>query len=172
MAQNDGHLQHRYDRVAFAAVDNATHWTTPVQIGNQTLNLLIDTGSADLWVYGLDVKDPGGHRVYDHRDAFGGPPETHYAYRGATPVNQTFDISYGFNDSRVQGFVVIDKVSVAATPPLPVAIEVATEVSDTMKSINVDGILGLAFRDLNRGKIHGHLRVVIQYGRKGKNDLS
>lgn len=60
------------------------------------------------WVYGPSVKDPGSHQVYDYTKAYGGPPDQYTASPGATPVNQTFDISYGFNDSEVKGFVVVD----------------------------------------------------------------
>lgn len=43
------HLQRRYDVNAPATYEYAgAHWTTPVKIGDQILNLLIDTGSSDL----------------------------------------------------------------------------------------------------------------------------
>lgn len=43
------HLQRRYDVNAPATYEyKGAHWTTPVKIGNQVLNLLIDTGSSDL----------------------------------------------------------------------------------------------------------------------------
>ncbi|KAL8946172.1 MAG: hypothetical protein Q9222_007403 [Ikaeria aurantiellina] len=50
----------------------------------------------------------------------------------------------------VRGFVAFDDVSVGASPPVLMAIEVATEVSETIKGFDEwDGILGLGFRDLN-----------------------
>lgn len=48
---NEGvtHLQRRYDTHTLATYEYVgAHWTTPVKIGNQTFNLLVDTGSSDL----------------------------------------------------------------------------------------------------------------------------
>ncbi|KAL8829607.1 MAG: hypothetical protein Q9170_006093 [Blastenia crenularia] len=159
-----GHqLQRRYDRAALATYETAgSHWTTQVTIGTQTLNLLVDTGSADLkainnltshyrWVFSPFIEDPGNHTLYDYTKSPGSQPIIDVPLNGDGPrTNETFDISYGFNNSRVQGIVVSDSVSVNGTPGVWMGVEVATEVSQPWKDMKgIDGILGLGFRDLN-----------------------
>ncbi|KAL9601242.1 MAG: hypothetical protein Q9219_002647 [cf. Caloplaca sp. 3 TL-2023] len=126
------------------------------------------------WVYGTQVKNPGKHTIYDYTKSPGSRVMFYSDINGglnAPRTPQRFDISYAFNDSRIQGFVVSDvldpqthlcrmvhhranefhqAVSVGATPPVWMAVEVATEVSNPFKNMKgVDGIIGLGFRDLN-----------------------
>ncbi|KAL8799740.1 MAG: hypothetical protein Q9182_005683, partial [Xanthomendoza sp. 2 TL-2023] len=96
------------------------------------------------------VKDLQGHAVYDYRKS----PNSHYIQQapapGIAPVNLTFDIGYEFQDSRVQGRVVNEVVSLAGVPSVPMNIEVATEVSDAVKSVKCwDGMIGMGFSGLN-----------------------
>ncbi|KAL8715197.1 MAG: hypothetical protein Q9220_001155 [cf. Caloplaca sp. 1 TL-2023] len=118
------------------------------------LNLLVDTGSSDLWVFSPYVKDAGNHTLYDWTKS---PLDVGANWDPSADPDSghpTFDISYGFPDSRVRGFVVLDDVSVGETPPVLMAVEVATDVSQTIKGISEwDGILGLGFRELNAGSL-------------------
>ncbi|KAL8685114.1 MAG: hypothetical protein Q9218_007971 [Villophora microphyllina] len=152
------HLQRRYDTHTLATYEyTGAHWTTPVKIGNQILNLLVDTGSSDLWVFSPYVHNPVvngfNHTLYDYTKSPGsgittdcGPDEDIH-----TPckTNSTFDISYSFPDSEVKGFVVNDWVSVGATDPVQMNVEVATVVNNAFKGAPIDGILGLGFQSEN-----------------------
>lgn len=46
---------------------NDKDYLTPVTIGGQTLNLRVDTGSSDLWVFSplLPTAEQRGHKIYD-----------------------------------------------------------------------------------------------------------
>ncbi|KAL9605901.1 MAG: hypothetical protein Q9179_000922 [Wetmoreana sp. 5 TL-2023] len=141
-------LQRRYDRAAIAAYEfSGAHWTTQVTIGSQVLNLMVDTGSADLPY----VKDPGDHVLYNYTKSPHSEPMFDVPIGGGRHTPETFDIQYGFKNSRVRGFVVSDSVSIGATPPVWMAVEVATEVATPFKNmVGVDGIIGLGFQRLNR----------------------
>ncbi|KAL9576586.1 MAG: hypothetical protein Q9212_006976 [Teloschistes hypoglaucus] len=151
------HLQRRYEVNAPAKYYyEGAQWTTPVKIGNQILNLMIDTGSSDLWVFSPDVKNPSvngyNHTLYDYTKS----PASKISRTCGPPINPmglcknlTFDIYYGFPNSGVQGFVVNDWVSVGGTDPVQMLVEAATNVNDVFKSMPIDGILGLGFQALN-----------------------
>ncbi|KAI4207243.1 MAG: hypothetical protein LQ348_000628 [Seirophora lacunosa] len=105
------------------------------------------------WVYSPLIKEPGDHKIYDYTKSPNSQLVTQIPAPGAEPVNATFDISYSFDDSRVRGLVVNEDVSIGATPPVSMNIEVATEVSRTVKNIDCwDGILGLGWKSQNRGE--------------------
>ncbi|KAL8738241.1 MAG: hypothetical protein Q9181_000921 [Wetmoreana brouardii] len=103
------------------------------------------------WVFSPLVKDPGDHVLYNYTKSPHSEPMYDAPIGGGPHTNETFDIQYGFNNSRVQGFVVSDSVSVGATPPVWMAVEVATEVANPFKNmVGIDGIIGLGFQELNR----------------------
>ncbi|KAL8815377.1 MAG: hypothetical protein Q9223_005475 [Gallowayella weberi] len=144
-------LQARSDWAALAIYQpDCYHWTVNVTLGTQVLNLVVDTGSSDLWVYSPLVKNPQNHTLYDYRKS----PNSHYIQQapapGIAPVNATFDIGYEFQGSHVQGLVVNEVVSLAGVPSVPMNIEVATEVSDAVKNVKCwDGVIGMGFGGLN-----------------------
>ncbi|KAL8704287.1 MAG: hypothetical protein Q9201_002541 [Fulgogasparrea decipioides] len=91
-------LQRRYDRAAIAAYEfSGAHWTTQVTIGSQVLNLMVDTGSADLPY----VKDPGDHVLYNYTKSPHSEPMFDVPIGGGRHTPETFDIQYGFKNSRV-----------------------------------------------------------------------
>lgn len=123
--------------------DYDVEYLTPVEIGTpaQTLNLDIDTGSSDLWVYSTatPASDVNGQEVYD--------PDA-----STTSVKQaglTWDISYG-DGSSSKGDVYLDTVSIGGLAVTGQAVEAATDVSaEFTADTEIDGLLGLAFSSLN-----------------------
>lgn len=118
-------------------------YLTPVQIGTppQTLNLDLDTGSADLWVYSSATppSDVNGQEVYNPSKS-----NTSSKVQGST-----WDISYG-DGSSSSGHVYYDNVTVGGLSVYPMAVEAADDVSaEFTADSDIDGLLGLAFGKLN-----------------------
>lgn len=112
----------------------------PVTVGNQTLNLDFDTGSADLWVYSTlqPSSQQSGHSVYNPNDS------TSKILSGST-----WDIQYG-DGSSASGNVYADKVVVGPVTATSQAVEAATSVSSSfLQDTDNDGLLGLAFSSIN-----------------------
>ncbi|KAL8787175.1 MAG: hypothetical protein Q9213_002391 [Squamulea squamosa] len=165
-----------YDRAAAITYSSVCdHWSVETTIGNQSLNLLLDTGSSDFWVYSQHVEDPGNHTLYDYtksstyRQVYQTDPSTN------KNVRPTFDISYAFEGSNVKGFMVNDvslcgpniekhtkrlqEISIGGMPPLAVTIGVATNVTKNIKDLPCwDGVIGLGFIDQNKGDYYGLTR--------------
>lgn len=118
-------------------------YLTPVQIGSpaQTLNLDIDTGSSDLWVYSSETpsSEVNGQSVYNP-----GASNT-----SAKQSSLSWSISYG-DGSSSEGDVYYDTVSIGGLSVQNMAVEVATEVSSEFTAdTDIDGLLGLGFSNLN-----------------------
>ncbi|KAI4111778.1 MAG: hypothetical protein LQ339_000235 [Xanthoria mediterranea] len=151
--KDDIPLQRRWNE-SMSAIYQPTcdHWSIEAKIGNQTLNLLVDTGSSDLWVYSSMVQNPGSHTLYDYGDK---PFLQQIPAEGGAAVNATFDISYGFPGSNVKGFVGSEVVSLGGVPSFVMNINLATEVSDAVKNVPCwDGIIGMGFKGLNTVRPH------------------
>ncbi|ROV94046.1 hypothetical protein VMCG_08252 [Cytospora schulzeri] len=118
-------------------------YVTPIQIGTpgQTLNLDIDTGSADLWVFSSETPsdEVSGQDIYTPSKS-----STSKLLSGAE-----WDITYG-DGSSSSGNVYTDKVSIGGLSVSGQAIELAEEVSSSFtQDSTTDGLLGLAFSSLN-----------------------
>ncbi|ODM15700.1 hypothetical protein SI65_08934 [Aspergillus cristatus] len=137
-----------------SAADNGTavakpeeddkEYLTPVKIGDTTLNLDIDTGSADLWVFSseLSTTAQSGHSVYKP------------ASNATKMEGYSWEISYG-DGSGATGDVYKDTVTVGGVTAHGQAVEAAKEISRSfVADKNNDGLMGLAFSSLNTVKPH------------------
>lgn len=121
-------------------------YLAPVYIGGQLLNLDIDTGSSDLWVFSseLSLADQAGHSVYNPNKS----STAHFL------PNQTWESQYG-DGSSASGNVWTDCVWVGGTVVEGQAIETADEISSAfMSDADSDGIMGLGFDVLNGGEFY------------------
>ncbi|KAF9629451.1 putative aspartic endopeptidase pep1 protein [Lasiodiplodia theobromae] len=112
-----------------------TEYLTPVTIGNTTLQLQIDTGSSDLWVYSSFMPESikADHSVYDP------------AVSGIKMDGYSWNITYG-DESAASGSVYADKVVVGDLTATSQAVGAATSVSNMfVEDPTEDGILGLGF---------------------------
>lgn len=118
---------------------NDEEYLTPVSIGGTTLNLDIDTGSADLWVFSteLSTSEQSGHSVYNPKKS------------GTKLSGYTWDISYG-DGSGASGDVYTDTVTVGGVTASKQAVEAAQKISSQFQQdTDNDGLLGLAFSSIN-----------------------
>ncbi|OBS18349.1 hypothetical protein FPOA_10076 [Fusarium poae] len=121
--------------------DNGAEWLTPVQIGTpaQTLNLVFDTGSSDLWVFSTETTSSSGHHEYN-------PAKSSTAKRLA---GATWSVEY-VDGNTSSGDVYKDNVSVGGLAVASQAVESAQRVSHNFEQMaGVDGLLGLGFSSSN-----------------------
>ncbi|RSL92445.1 hypothetical protein CEP52_013808 [Fusarium oligoseptatum] len=121
--------------------DGDVEWLTPIQIGTpgQVLNLDLDTGSSDLWVFTNTTQGASARTNYNP-----GKSSTSKKLNG-----YTFSIRYGDSTSS-SGDVYLDKVSAGRLSVNNQAVETATRVSSAFDSEpNLDGLMGLGFSSLN-----------------------
>ncbi|KAG5934213.1 hypothetical protein E4U60_004026 [Claviceps pazoutovae] len=141
--QQQGNVERSTGSAKAAPTDDDEKYLTPVQIGTppQTLNLLFDTGSSDLWVFSNDT-------VADEVRS-----QTLYQPGNSSTATQlsglTWQIKYADGASS-SGNVYQDVVAVGDLKVQKQAVQTAQKVSgdftdDTMTS----GLMGLAFSSIN-----------------------
>lgn len=127
--------------VTATPVNHDSEYICPIKVGGQTLNINIDTGSSDLWVFNtaLGAADQSGRTVYD--------PSKSPTYKNV--AGSSFAVNYG-DSSQTYGSVGVDTVEVAGITVVGQAIELPSAVSSSFtKDLNAEGILGLAFQSSN-----------------------
>ncbi|KAJ8069165.1 hypothetical protein OCU04_002837 [Sclerotinia nivalis] len=133
-------LRKRQDSSVTATPADAAEYLIPVTVGGQTLNLDLDTGSADLWVFSslLGSSSRSGHDIYTSSKS-----STYKALSG-----YSWDISYA-DGSGASGVVGTDTVTIGKTTVTGQAVELANQVSSEFISDSSDGLVGLAFSSIN-----------------------
>ncbi|KAF9819477.1 hypothetical protein IEO21_02085 [Rhodonia placenta] len=132
-----------------ARVSGSLEYVVPVSIGTPpvTLHLDFDTGSSDLWVWSSELAGASQYRE-QHR--------LYHPHRSATAskTDGTWKISYG-DGSSAYGDVYTDHIRVAGVHLHGQAVEVAQHLSSGfLTDKGNDGLLGLAFPQLNTVKPH------------------
>ncbi|KAK4156123.1 aspartic peptidase domain-containing protein [Chaetomidium leptoderma] len=128
---------------AFPA-NNGIEYISPIQIGGQTINVALDSGSADLWVFStqLPALSTAGHQAYD--------PLRSPTFKQLSGAN--FSIVYG-DGTTAAGNVGTDTVDVGGAIVTGQAVQMATTVSTAfVQDTNLSGLLGLAFSQLSTVK--------------------
>ncbi|PSR80075.1 aspartic peptidase domain-containing protein [Coniella lustricola] len=158
--------------------ENDREWLCPVSIGTpaQTVNLDLDTGSADLWVFSPEVGardlDLGKRRVYDPTNS-----STSGVINGSS-----WSISYAGDGSYAGGKVYTDVVQIAGLSVSNATVEVASSYSSNLVKDDapLSGLMGLAINltttaspsmppiigQLRAQKVH-HIAVDLQYHANG-----
>ncbi|KAG9234102.1 putative endothiapepsin [Amylocarpus encephaloides] len=133
-------LKKRQDGSAPAMPYEGVEYLVSTTVGGQKLNLDFDTGSADLWVFssGLSAASKKGHNVYNSASS-----STYKALSG-----YTWSIQYA-DGSGASGTVGTDTVTIGGTSVKAQAVELATKVSSQFVSDGSDGLVGLAFSNIN-----------------------
>ncbi len=100
---------------------NNQEYLTPVTIGAQNLNLEVDTGSSDLWVYSplLPTTEQWGHKIYD--------PSLSNTSKAL--ANDTWGIIYGDGSQRASGGVCTDTVAVGTVVIQNQAVQLAAKLT-------------------------------------------
>ncbi|KAF2222424.1 aspartic peptidase domain-containing protein [Elsinoe ampelina] len=113
-------------------------YLVPVNVDGQTLNLVLDSGSSDLWVFSdlMPAAQQTGHAIYktDSSKIMSG---------------EKYDVSYG-DGSYSRGLVYKDRVTIGGVTFDSQAVEAAQSVSQSfLNHIDADGLIGLSFTALN-----------------------
>ena len=127
--------------VFYAVATNIAYdseYLSPVVIGSQqqTMNVVYDTGSSDLWVYSTECS------VCSSKSNLFNPSLSSTYIRSST----AYSITYG-DGSSSSGHTASDIISIGGAD-IRQTIDIATSVSSNMLSDSLDGILGLGFQAL------------------------
>ncbi|EIW80801.1 acid protease [Coniophora puteana RWD-64-598 SS2] len=120
------------------------YWLADVSAGGQDATVLLDTGSADLWLLSPQVSSDqtAGQKLYD-------PTQSSTA---SQLQGYTFDIGYGEGGNGVSGDVWTDTFSVGTATVQSMPIGVANTLSGVSPGTFQSGIMGLAFQGGNSVK--------------------
>lgn len=128
-------------------IQNDSEYLCPVSIGTpaQTVMLDFDTGSSDLWVWSTllptSIRSQGatsGHVIFDSTKS-----STFKTSKG-----ETWKIFYG-DSSSASGTVGTDKITIGGLTITGQAIELASKLSTQFEQGQGDGLLGLAWGNIN-----------------------
>ncbi|CAG8592673.1 11770_t:CDS:2, partial [Ambispora leptoticha] len=110
----------------------------PIQISDQTFDVIFDTGSADLWVPALECSDAAckAHKSFDPKKS-----------KGFKSDNKPFQIRYGTGE--VSGIIAVDDVSIAGAVAKGQTFGLSTKMSEDFENTEFDGILGMGLDQLS-----------------------
>jgi len=119
-------------------------YTGKISIGvpEQTLSVVFDTGSSDLWIPGRGCTECGHHETFDYT--------TSSTYDPIVDKNgdlSKFEVDYG--SGKVTGYEAYDTVALGALSLAGVAFGEVLYEDHEIQSFMMDGIAGLAFRGLS-----------------------
>ncbi|KAJ3024148.1 hypothetical protein HKX48_005548 [Thoreauomyces humboldtii] len=116
--------------------DSGLDYWGPATVGSQPINLLFDTGSADLWVPGIScgLSCPGTQQF---------DPSASSTFQS---IGATFDIQYGSGSA--EGTTGSDTVEVGGVTVTGQVIGVVTSEGNDPQTSEYDGILGMGFSTL------------------------
>jgi hypothetical protein len=128
-------------QVSATPANGGIEFISPIRIGGQTLNMSLDSGSADLWVFSSEMP---ALATVDH-EAFN--PSLSPTFRKMP--DHSFSITYG-DGTGASGNVGTDVVDVGGATVTRQAVQLATFVSTAfMRDAHLSGILGLGFSQLS-----------------------
>jgi len=115
-----------------------SEYLSPIAIGSQkqTMNVVYDTGSSDLWVFSTQCGVCSGKSNLFN-------PSLSSTYVGSST---SFDITYG-DGSQASGHTATDNIAIGGVT-FKQTIDITTSVSSNLLSSQLDGILGLGFQAL------------------------
>ena len=135
---------HAVGLVSATPANQGIEYISPIMVGGQTINVALDSGSADLWVFSsrLPASAKVGHQAYD--------PERSSSFRPIPGAN--FSITYGDGTSAA-GDVGTDTVDVGGATVMGQSVQMAKSVSPAfVRDMHLSGLLGLAFSQLSTVK--------------------
>lgn len=115
--------------------ENGYSWFVPTVVGNQTFNMIYDTGSADMWMYS---NESSPYQSLEH--------PTYVPTSSATLLpNYTWSIAYAYGQA-IDGVVFTDIVKAGEVTFTNQSVQSAVHIPIEVSS---DGIMGLAFSTIN-----------------------
>ena len=124
---------------------NGRDWKTEVTVGDQQLQLYLDTGSSDFWVYSteLPANETSGHALYD--------PTASPSFQNVS--DSSWSIYYAGNMG-ASGYYGTDDVTIGGITASGQVVEVATAVTGVVSNFDgCDGIVGLGFNTFAGSKL-------------------
>lgn len=114
-------------------VQRDSSWVAAFQVGTpaQTVNLVVDTGSSDIWIGEENVS-----RAWDPLSS-------------SSFLNDTAPFSIEYGSGAVSGYLASDSFTLAGHTSPKQTFAVATQVSQDLLSTGVQGIAGLGFKALS-----------------------
>lgn len=123
--------------------DNENYYTTEIKLGSQYFEVLVDTGSADLWVAetGFQCEDSNGIALPQVDCGIG---QTYNIDQSFSLVDETFNITYGIGAaSGIVGYEVVELAGITVRQ----IIGVVQLTSSSLAGVS-SGILGLLAYDI------------------------
>ncbi|CAM9163652.1 unnamed protein product, partial [Phaeothamnion confervicola] len=108
----------------------------------QSLTVVLDTGSSDLWIPGRGCTACGNHATFDYTKS-----STYEAVRGSDGKPRAFEVDYG--SGKVQGYAAIDDVTLGQLQLSGVQFGEVLYEDQMIRTFMMDGIAGLGFRGLS-----------------------